>query len=73
VQQCSLQKFRFLGQAQRLLVTSVTSEADVGRIMVQGQPGQKVSETSSLSISWAWWRVSVFLARRKIVSRRITV
>jgi hypothetical protein len=34
------------------LVIPTTPEADIGRIMVRGQPGQKVIKSSSQQISW---------------------
>jgi hypothetical protein len=39
-----------------MLIILATWEAEIGRIMVQGQPGQKVSKTPFQPIkNWAWW------------------
>jgi hypothetical protein len=35
----------------------MTSEVEIGRIMVQGQPGQKVLETPISTHGWEWWYV----------------
>jgi hypothetical protein len=40
-----------------------TQEAEVGKIMVQGQSGQKVHETSPISTNdWVWWYTPVIPA-----------
>jgi hypothetical protein len=36
------------------LVILATREAEIGRIMVQAQPRDKVCKTTSQSISWEW-------------------
>jgi hypothetical protein len=39
-------------ERERENVTPVTQETEIRRIMVQGQPGQKVSKTPSHQTSW---------------------
>jgi hypothetical protein len=42
-------------------------EEESGRIMVQGQPRQKVRETLSQQISRVWWCTAIILTIRRIV------
>jgi hypothetical protein len=44
------------------ILIPTTWAVEVWRTMVQGQLGQKVSETTSQPISWAWWYVPVIPA-----------
>jgi hypothetical protein len=47
-------------------VALATQEAKIRRISVQGQPGQKVNETTSqLMKSWALWCMPVTPAMQK--------
>jgi hypothetical protein len=46
-------------------IICATLEVESGRIMVWGQPRQKVQETSSQSRSLAWWFRSVVWATRE--------
>jgi hypothetical protein len=48
-----------------MLVILATLEAEIGRIMVQGQRGQKVSETPSQPVNWTWWCASAIPAMQK--------
>jgi hypothetical protein len=40
-------------------VIPATWEAEIGKIMVQGWPRQKVHKTTSYQMSWVWWRAPV--------------
>jgi hypothetical protein len=45
-------------------VILATQKAEIGRIMVQGQPGPKVCETPiSIKKSWVWWCTSLTPAK----------
>jgi hypothetical protein len=45
-----------LGQMWWLMpITPVTQEMESWKIVVHGQPQQKVSEKPSQQLSWAWW------------------
>jgi hypothetical protein len=48
-------------------------EAEIRRVMVQGQPGQKVNKTSSQPISQAWKCIPVIPTTQEATSRKITV
>jgi hypothetical protein len=66
----------FLSQVQWFMkVTIATGEAEIRRIKFWGQPGQKVSETTSpiRTNSWTWWCVTVILATVGTINRRIAV
>jgi hypothetical protein len=54
-------------------VIPATWELESQKFMVQGQPGQKVSEIPSQYISWMWWHAPVVPAMWKTIGRRITV
>jgi hypothetical protein len=54
-------------------VIPATPEMEIRRIKVQGHPGQKVSETSSQTISLAWWHKPVILAMWEAVGKRTLV
>jgi hypothetical protein len=47
-------------------VILATLEAEIGRITVQGQSGQKICEIPiSTSNSWVWWHVPVIPATQE--------
>jgi hypothetical protein len=50
-----------------------TLEAEIRRISGGNQPGQKVNETLSQSISLVWWCLSVIPAKWEAIGRRILV
>jgi hypothetical protein len=53
-------KWPLLGQARWLMPAILaTQEAEIWRITVIGQDGQKVSNTPISKTSWAWWRMPV--------------
>jgi hypothetical protein len=54
---------------ENISLSLATWEAEIRRIMVQGQPRQKVSKTPSQPISWAKWHMTVI----PISTNRITV
>jgi hypothetical protein len=55
------------------LVLLAIQEAEVGRIKVQGQPGQRVLHTASQPTCQAWWLTSLILVMVGGIGRRITV
>jgi hypothetical protein len=50
-----------------------TQEAEIGRILVQGQPRPKVSKIPSQPISQVGWHMSVVPATWEAIGGRITV
>jgi hypothetical protein len=48
-------------------------EAEIRRIAVQDQPGQKVHKPSISPSGWGWWCVLVIPAIRRCINRKITV
>jgi hypothetical protein len=46
-------------------IIPTTPEAQKGKIEVQGQLRQKVSETPSQQTSWIWWFTTVILAMQE--------
>jgi hypothetical protein len=42
-------------------IIPVTTETESWKMVVQIQPGQKISETKSQPTSWVWWHTSVLL------------
>lgn len=62
-----------LGQVSCMPIITSTWEAGIGKTEVQGQPGQKVSETTSQDMSQIWWWVPMIPAVREAVGRRIKV
>jgi hypothetical protein len=54
-------------------VILTTWKAEIGRIAVRGQPRQKVLETSSQPVGWAWWFTSVILATCESTNRKVVV
>jgi hypothetical protein len=40
-------------------------EVEIGRIVVLGHPGQKVSKTLSQQVRWVWWHVHVISTFRE--------
>jgi hypothetical protein len=50
-------------------VILATREAEIRRIMVWGQPGQKVHKTPISINSWAWWHVPVTQATAGSLNR----
>jgi hypothetical protein len=46
-------------------VISATQEAEIGKLVFQGQPGQKVSKTVSQPTNQAWWCMSVIPTKQE--------
>jgi hypothetical protein len=46
---------------------------EIRRIMVLGQHRQKVHETPSQSVSWAWWYMSVISVIQEALGKKIMV
>jgi hypothetical protein len=53
-------------------IIPATREVEIGRIIVKGQPRQKVSEPLSQQVSWEWWVRICNSSYAGGVGRRIT-
>jgi hypothetical protein len=64
-------KKELAGQQWRImLVIPAARQVEMGRIVVEGQPEQKVGKAPSQSISWVWWHVPVVPVTREATGRR---
>jgi hypothetical protein len=54
-------------------IIPATCEVEIGKILIQSLPGQKVSNTPSQHINRAWWFVSLIPDSQETVGRRILV
>jgi hypothetical protein len=62
------ESFSFLFCQLRWLmpVIPATQEVEFWRVMVQGQPMQKVNKISSQQKNWTWWHLSVISATQEV-------
>jgi hypothetical protein len=51
-------------------VILVNQEAEIGRMAVQSQPGEKVSEIPSHPVSQVWWLTPVISATWEAINRK---
>jgi hypothetical protein len=54
-------------------ITLVIQEAEIRRISIPGQPGQKVHKTPISINDWAWWCMPIIPAMQRGTNRRILV